>query len=55
MHDGYLKFNRRQYKLGSKHALKIVHVVILNDEKELMVYEGDSLITKLDITRGKPY
>ncbi len=51
--DGYFKYARKYYKLGSKYAGKIVRVNVSNDEKEIMVYEGDNLITKLEISAGK--
>lgn len=53
--DGYLKFNKRSYKIGTKHAFRIVNVIFSKDEKVIMVYEGDLLITKLDVSAGKSY
>jgi putative transposase len=53
--DGCLKFRKRMYKLGARHAHKAVRALATDDGKAVLVYDGDVLITRLDVNEGKPY
>jgi len=53
--DGYLKFHKRAYKIGTKHAHKIVHVLVTKDDKEMQVFEGDRILVQFAVDEGKPY
>lgn len=52
---GFLKFRGLSFKVGARNAHKVVRVLATDDDKAVLVYDGEVLIARLDMNEGKPY
>ncbi len=53
--NGTFKFKKRAYYVGSSHAHVVVRVQVAASGKEILVYAGDALLARLNISDGSAY